>query len=49
MAGVKADPKEDESHPGDAFQTKGMFALCEPAKAFFPVEIVSQVAILLVV
>lgn len=48
MAGVKADPKEDESHPGDAFQNKAVFGLCELARAMFPVEIVSPVAILLV-
>lgn len=49
MAGVKAEPKEDESHPGDAFQIKGTFALCELAEAIFPVEIVIQVAFLLVI
>lgn len=49
MAGVKAGPKEDESHPGDAFQIKGMFALWDLANAMFPVDIVSQVAILLVI
>lgn len=49
MAGVKANPKEDESHPGNAFQIKGMFALCDLAKAIFPVDIASRVAIMLVI